>query len=69
MTHGPAAASFFDTADRYASLFDGLARGYLFDPAFERIVAADVESGRHLNPDTGRAVADDGVLPSTRRAA
>ena len=36
---------------RFASLFDGLARGFLFDPAFRRIVADDLASGVHRNPD------------------
>jgi ubiquinone/menaquinone biosynthesis C-methylase UbiE len=35
---------------RFASLFDGLARGYLFDAEFRRIVTADLATGRHTNP-------------------
>ena len=35
---------------RFASLFDGLAHGYLFEAEFREIVAADVASGRHVNP-------------------
>ncbi len=35
---------------RFASLFDGLARGFLFDPEFRRIVAGDLRSGQHRNP-------------------
>ena len=38
---------------RYASLFDGLARGHLFDAEFREIVSTDLASGRHRNP-TGR---------------
>jgi SAM-dependent methyltransferase len=34
---------------RYASLFDGLAQGFLFDPEFRRIVDADVRTGQHRN--------------------
>lgn len=37
--------------NRFASLFDGLARGFLFDPAFRQIVADDLTSGQHRNPD------------------
>jgi len=36
---------------RFASLFSGLADGLLFDPVFRRIVAADLETGRHRNDE------------------
>ncbi len=35
---------------RFASLFDGLARQFLFDPEFAAMVAQDLESGQHRNP-------------------
>jgi SAM-dependent methyltransferase len=35
---------------RFASLFDGLARGFLFDPAFRQIVERDLREGQHRNP-------------------
>jgi ubiquinone/menaquinone biosynthesis C-methylase UbiE len=35
---------------RFASLFDGLARGFLFDPEFRAIVERDLTDGRHENP-------------------
>lgn len=35
---------------RFASLFDGLAQSYLFDPAFRAIVAQDLATGVHQNP-------------------
>lgn len=35
---------------RFASLFDGLARGFLFDADFRAIVRRDLEDGRHINP-------------------
>ena len=35
---------------RFASLFDGLARGFLFDPEFRPIVERDLEEGQHRNP-------------------
>ncbi len=35
---------------RFASLFDGLARGYLFDPEFRQIVERDLREGQHRNP-------------------
>jgi SAM-dependent methyltransferase len=38
---------------RYASMLDGLLRGYLDEPAFEAIVERDVRDGQHRNP-TGR---------------
>ncbi len=36
---------------RFASLFDGLARGFLFDPDFKKIVDQDLVNGQHRNPD------------------
>jgi hypothetical protein len=36
---------------RFASLFDGLSKGYLFDPEFRDIVYRDLATGRHDNPD------------------
>ncbi len=36
---------------RFASLFDGLARGFLFDEAFVPIVERDLAEGQHRNPD------------------
>jgi hypothetical protein len=36
---------------KYASLFDGLARGYLFDPDFVPIVERDLAEGQHRNPN------------------
>ena len=35
--------------NRFASLFDGLAQSYLFDPAFRAIVAQDLATGVHEN--------------------
>jgi SAM-dependent methyltransferase len=34
---------------RFASLFDGLARGFLFDHEFQRIVENDLRDGQHRN--------------------
>jgi ubiquinone/menaquinone biosynthesis C-methylase UbiE len=36
--------------NRYASLFDGLARRFLLDPAFRAIVEGDLANGQHRNP-------------------
>jgi ubiquinone/menaquinone biosynthesis C-methylase UbiE len=36
---------------RYASLLDGLYRGWLDDPVFAPIVAQDLADGQHRNPD------------------
>ena len=36
---------------RFASLFDGLARGFLFDPDFRHVVEHDVSDGQHRNPN------------------
>jgi ubiquinone/menaquinone biosynthesis C-methylase UbiE len=35
---------------RFASLFDGLTRGFLGDPTFDAIVERDLEDGQHRNP-------------------
>ncbi|MER6664634.1 methyltransferase domain-containing protein [Amycolatopsis japonica] len=40
---------FVAAISRFASLFDGLARGFLFDPEFRRIVSTDLASGQHRN--------------------
>lgn len=40
---------FVAAISRFASLFDGLARGFLFDPEFRRIVSTDLTSGQHRN--------------------
>ncbi len=37
---------------RFTSLFDGLARGFLFDPAFRPIVERDLRDGQHRNPES-----------------
>src|SRR2546425_8478330 len=39
---------------RFASLFDGLANGYLGDPTFDAIAQRDLREGQHRNP-TDRA--------------
>jgi SAM-dependent methyltransferase len=36
---------------RFASLFDGLARKFLFDPDFVAIVTEDLATGQHRNPE------------------
>jgi SAM-dependent methyltransferase len=35
---------------RFASLFDGLARGFIFDDRFKAIVERDLRDGQHRNP-------------------
>jgi ubiquinone/menaquinone biosynthesis C-methylase UbiE len=36
---------------RFASLFDGLVREFLFEPEFRGIVHRDIADGHHVNPD------------------
>jgi SAM-dependent methyltransferase len=36
---------------RFASLFDGLSRGFLFDSAFRKIAERDLREGQHRNPN------------------
>jgi SAM-dependent methyltransferase len=40
--------------NRFASLLDGLAQGFLFDPEFARIVDQDLADGQHRNPSDRR---------------
>jgi SAM-dependent methyltransferase len=42
---------FAAAVSRFASLFDGLARGYITEPAFRAIVDQDLATGVHQNPD------------------
>jgi SAM-dependent methyltransferase len=44
---GPVVAA---AISRFASLFDGLARGFLFEPGFQDIVERDLRDGQHRNP-------------------
>jgi SAM-dependent methyltransferase len=46
----PGGVRFGAAISRFASLMDGLARGFIFDPAFRRIVEQDLEEGQHRNP-------------------
>jgi SAM-dependent methyltransferase len=50
----PGGHVFAAAISRFASLFDGLVRGFLFDPAFRAIVERDLDDGQHRNPG-GRA--------------
>jgi SAM-dependent methyltransferase len=45
----PGGRVFVAAISRFASLFDGLSRGYLFDPEFRRIAEADLVDGQHRN--------------------
>jgi SAM-dependent methyltransferase len=47
---GPDGPVFAAAISRFASLFDGLARGFLFEPGFEEIVERDLREGQHRNP-------------------
>jgi SAM-dependent methyltransferase len=47
---GPGGLVFAAAISRFASLFDGLARGFLFDPEFRPIVERDLREGQHRNP-------------------
>jgi SAM-dependent methyltransferase len=46
----PGGLVFGAAISRFASLMDGLSRGFLFDPEFQGIVTSDLESGQHRNP-------------------
>lgn len=47
----PGGIVFGAAISRFASLFDGLCKGYLFEPEFRDIVYRDLATGRHDNPD------------------
>ncbi len=46
----PGGLVFVAAISRFASLFDGLERGYLFEPDFAAIVERDLREGQHRNP-------------------
>jgi SAM-dependent methyltransferase len=46
----PDGVVFAAAISRFASLFDGLSREFLFDPDFRPIVARDLQDGQHRNP-------------------
>ncbi len=46
----PGGVLFCVAISRFASLLDGMRKGYLFDPVFSRIVLKDLNEGRHENP-------------------
>jgi ubiquinone/menaquinone biosynthesis C-methylase UbiE len=47
----PGGLVFVATVSKFASLFDGLARGFLFERDFPAIVGRDLHEGEHRNPD------------------
>jgi len=46
----PGGLIFVAAISRFASLFDGLVSGFLFDPTFRGIVDRDLAEGQHRNP-------------------
>jgi ubiquinone/menaquinone biosynthesis C-methylase UbiE len=44
---------------RFASVIDGLVRGYIADPAFVKVVAKDLQTGQHRNPTENPAYFTD----------
>lgn len=49
---------------RFASLIDGLARGFFRDPEFRKIVASDLATGSAPQPDESNCLFHDCLLPS-----
>src|SRR5947209_6975521 len=47
----PGGLVFVAAVSKFASLFDGLARGFLFESGFPAIVERDLREGEHRNPD------------------
>ena len=52
---------------RFVSTLDGMAHGYLADPAFARIVRDDLATGQHRNPTQSPRLFHHGVFPPSRR--
>lgn len=46
----PGGLAFVAAINRFASLFDGLAQGFLLEPGFREIVETDLRTGWHHNP-------------------
>jgi SAM-dependent methyltransferase len=46
----PGGLIFVAAISRFASLFDGLAQGFLFEPSFRGIVEGNLRDGQHRNP-------------------
>lgn len=46
----PGGILFAAAISRFASLIDGLSRGFFADPAFRTLVESDLDSGQHRNP-------------------
>lgn len=46
----PGGVLFAAAISRFASLIDGLSRGFFRDPEFRKMVAGDLASGQHRNP-------------------
>ncbi|HXY24539.1 MAG TPA: class I SAM-dependent methyltransferase [Candidatus Acidoferrum sp.] len=46
----PGGVLFAAAISRFASLIDGLSRGFFQDPEFRKITAGDLASGQHCNP-------------------
>ena len=46
----PGGLIFAAAISRFASLFDGLVSGFLFEPQFRDIVVRDLAEGQHRNP-------------------
>ena len=51
----PGGVVFAAAISRFASLTDGLYRGYFKDPTFRDIIAADLATGQHRNPTNNPA--------------
>lgn len=47
----PGGHIFAAAISRFASLLDGLDRGFIADPAFRKIMVEDLHSGQHRNPN------------------
>jgi ubiquinone/menaquinone biosynthesis C-methylase UbiE len=47
----PGGYVFAAAISRFASVLDGMVRGFIADPAFRQIMAEDLQSGQHRNPE------------------
>jgi ubiquinone/menaquinone biosynthesis C-methylase UbiE len=62
----PRGVLFAASISRFASLIDGLSRGFFQDAEFRKIVEADLTYGLHRNPNPPASILHDRLLSSPR---
>jgi ubiquinone/menaquinone biosynthesis C-methylase UbiE len=65
----PGGSVFAAAISRFASVIDGLARGFLLEPGFREIAERDLVAGQHRNPTAIRGWFTTAYFPSPGRVA